>query len=276
MNTESFHCDSAGQGSLPDVPKNSIACTFCAGELIGVENGLPHRCPHCNKELRPATDSLLSNLWYALRRMFSYSGRATCKEFWVSIIPISILGCIFLAAFCIESGFWFYSDGGHNVELYVGIILLIFLVALVISSCCLTARRLHDIGFSAYWAVLGCIFSIAAFVSYMVPFISLIHGYVEALDAYITLISETSFVSEENEIVSAEFLAMLCGIDQPSLPSHQVNYLIYTWYPYSVRILLNLLYTADIIISGFLFVSCFIDSQRGANQYGLSRKYPIA
>jgi uncharacterized membrane protein YhaH (DUF805 family) len=276
MNSESFHCDSAGQGTLPDVPKIGIACTFCAGELVGIEETLPHCCPHCHKELRPASDSLWSNLWYGMRRLLSCSGRATCKEFWVSMILIWIFTCIAILAFCINLGFCFDSDGYINFYLFTGAVIALFLLLLIISQCCLMTRRLHDIGFRGYWALLGCILSVSAFASYIVPFVSLLYDYLQAFDAYLMILSDLSFVSAENEIVSSEFLGMLCGLDEPSLSGNQINYLVYTWYPYSMRILLNFLYTADIIISGFLFVSCFIDSQRGTNQYGLSRKYPIA
>lgn len=273
MFSESSAHDSAGQGSLPEVPKAGIACTFCAGEIVGIEEGLPHRCPHCHKELRPASDSWLSYLWFAMRRMFSCCGRATRKEFWILTILLSIFASAALIAICVDTACWLDSDDCDMVYLYAGAGLVLILLLLALGQCCLTVRRLHDIGFSGYLVLLACMLSVASFISYIVPFVSIIRDFYDAYVNYIVMLSQLSFV--ENEIASAEELAVLCGLAEPDL-EHQMNYLIYTWYSYSVRVLLNILYTADIIISGFLFVSCFIDSQCGTNKYGLSRKYPFA
>ena len=89
---------SAGQGSLPEVPGSRVNCDKCDAGL-SLENGrLPYKCPVCKKVLRAASDSIFSNLLFALRRGFSISGRSTRAEFWTADIITSVLFLILLFA----------------------------------------------------------------------------------------------------------------------------------------------------------------------------------
>ncbi len=71
------------------------SCPRCGLELSDhlVEGLLPARCPRCTRALRAETSSIWSNFCLAIRNYAEFSGRATRKEFW-SFTLIVILGYI--------------------------------------------------------------------------------------------------------------------------------------------------------------------------------------
>jgi len=72
-----------------------------------------------------------------LKRMFSFSGRASRKEYWLYSIGIVLVMILNLALLQI-------SD-------YLGIIVVPVVIALLVASLATTFRRLHDLGLSGFW-----------------------------------------------------------------------------------------------------------------------------
>jgi uncharacterized membrane protein YhaH (DUF805 family) len=87
--------------------------------------------------------------WYmeALRKYAEFSGRSRRKEFWM----FTLINAVVIFAMAFASAF--YKD---NINPF-GIILLVYILAIVIPSLALTIRRLHDIGRSGWWIFISLV-----------------------------------------------------------------------------------------------------------------------
>lgn len=84
--------------------------------------------------------------WYlkALKNYGNFSGRATRKEYWIFILSNIII-------------FWLLVFLSSFSEVLVAIIALLFILVMIIPSYSVGARRLHDIGKTGWWQLLGFI-----------------------------------------------------------------------------------------------------------------------
>ena len=76
---------------------------------------------------------------------FDFSGRATRQQYWMFVFYAGLLLSIVVIAF-------FLSDNSSFLFLLLGLFLLI-----LIPSYAIQVRRLHDIGWSGWWALLNLI-----------------------------------------------------------------------------------------------------------------------
>ena len=98
-----------------------------------------------------------------LRKLFSFSGRSTVKQYWLTILElfgIQVALCILLAL-----GFALFKDSPMAFlwSILVGLLYL----ASVVAAYANLFRRLHDLGLSGWWALYLSLFGLPAiFCSY--------------------------------------------------------------------------------------------------------------
>jgi uncharacterized membrane protein YhaH (DUF805 family) len=82
--------------------------------------------------------------WFiqALKKYADFKGRARRKEFWMDILFYIII----MVVLGIVDGIIGASMGGG-----IGILTLIYLLAMLVPTLAVTVRRLHDIGKSGWW-----------------------------------------------------------------------------------------------------------------------------
>ena len=266
----------AGQGSLPAVPCETAHCDQCNAQLNLECGRLPYKCPTCRKVLRPFKDTVFSNLLFALRRGFSISGRSTRKEFWTADIITSILFLGLLVLVFPLFVLWVECDGFLNLYLcLIGFSLLGVLIILVYQYC-ISVRRLHDIGYSGWWAVLSAVFSITNVLFFLVPFCYSSYQEISFCTEYSSLISELSVIDDEACIMYAEELTNMCGI-APDFSEGDLEIRLrhpLHGYPFYFSIIDRIVFVLNAVLATLLLVSFFMDSQKGRNKYGLSQKYP--
>ncbi len=70
-------------------------CPRCQNELPGLnaEGQLPASCPRCMRSLRPNKPGIWANFCLAIRNYFEFTGRATRAEYW-SLTLVTLLGYI--------------------------------------------------------------------------------------------------------------------------------------------------------------------------------------
>lgn len=98
-----------------------------------------------------------------IKKYFTFSGRATRSEFWWFYLFTSLVvyGSIFL-------GIWLYPN---NPEIVFGICGVLTLL-LIIPNLSVNVRRLHDVGKSGWFLLIGLIPYIGAFIlliQYLTP-----------------------------------------------------------------------------------------------------------
>lgn len=78
-----------------------------------------------------------------LKRYFDFKGLATRKEYWLFFFFIVLFNIVFSI---IDA-----ATGMIDIESGVGVFSTIFTLLIFIPSLAIAARRLHDVGFSAWW-----------------------------------------------------------------------------------------------------------------------------
>ena len=270
----------AGQGSLPKVPGCKVKCDKCNAELSFENAKLPYKCPACKKVLRPVSDSIFSNLLFAFRRGFSISGRSTRKEYWTADIITSILLITLAILFIPLFQQWCESDGFINTPLYLILACCFGCFLIVLYQFCIAARRLHDIGRSAWWLFLASILGLVNILFYLVPLGLDIYSVVHFYNEHYELMNDLMFLDDEQCIMYAEELAGICSLDTPVVADWmhirtRLNHPLHG-YPIYFSLIDRTVFILNSILCVLLTIALFIDSQKGSNKYGLSHKYPVA
>ena len=92
--------------------------------------------------------------WYeyytdvVIKKFFCFEGRARRKEFWMFVLCNAIVAAILGAL---------DSVIGVKIANSIGILVLIYDLAILLPSLGVCVRRLHDIGKSGWWLLLGLI-----------------------------------------------------------------------------------------------------------------------
>lgn len=259
------------------------SCVHCGAEQEGY-NLLPS-CPSCGAAQAPVNSSMWSFFCLALRRLLSFRGRSQRKEYWsfclfggLILLLLPVMSTI-LELFCFVFSVTLPTDGFQYFSVIVGVGILLTYPLLV--------RRLHDIGLSGWWVILP--FAVTVYSqSYMayermswsdIP----VERKVSNTDEVMSMEElrkkhpEIKFpegegevrVVSRREIRSARYRSAEGEAAKERLTDSLGIYRVLTWVNAVVAMLNNL------IIVGIIIVGC-IDSQRGANKYGPSSKYPHA
>lgn len=274
-----------GSSCLSGPPGN---CPYCGTEQEGCE--LPPSCPSCGAAQAPKTRSLWSFFCLALRRLFRFKGRSQRKEYWAFVLFYSIILVLVLTvvAFVELIGSGLSPEANLMVSL-PRTIAIYSTIAGILGWLIfpLFVRRLHDIGWSGKWA--------------LIPFVLALYGFVSVVSATFHLPAPevTEQVEQDSRTMSAdefrklhpEFLsAGVQGevrytqrrivrrthavVPQMEDFNKQLNY------PFGDTPVMATLATVmrwlNNLVSLLVIVIACIDSQRGANKYGPSYKYPRA
>lgn len=250
-----------GAAAMPPAPQMGPgACPDCGTPLETQDDMLPPRCPACGRILRPENDTLWANAMMALKQYATLSGRATRKEYWSFVLYqfLLLFGlCMLFVAFLVWTVI-LKSEGMDAIPqavaccVILGIIALAAL-ALAIPCWCLTVRRLHDMGQSGYWALANIILSVLCSVLAGITIARGLEGAFAAAPA-------------DQDAVGCMQTVVCCMRDMES----QENIIAAGAFGI-VRSLCELLSN---ILGIVIFVMMFLDSVRGPNKYGPSRKYP--
>ena len=269
----------AGQGSLPEVPGSRVNCDKCDAGL-SLENGrLPYKCPVCKKVLRAASDSIFSNLLFALRRGFSISGRSTRAEFWTADIITSVLFLILLFAPLL----YLLNDNGSflNSPLYFILTCIFGCFLILVYQICISVRRLHDIGRSGWWVLLSIILAAVNLAFFFVPLGVELYNLSIYYNDYYELMEDLMIIDDEKCIMLTSELMSICSIPEPALVRDwlhletRLNHPLHG-YPIYFSLIDRTVFILNSILSVLLVIAFFQDSQKGSNKYGLSQKYPVA
>lgn len=87
--------------------------------------------------------------WFlkALRQYVVFGGRSRRKEYWYFLLVYLL---IYMVLGAIDTLFgWFNKEAGF------GLLSGVFMATMILPSLSVAARRLHDIGYSAWWLLLG-------------------------------------------------------------------------------------------------------------------------
>ncbi len=96
--------------------------------------------------------------WYleVLKKYAVFSGRARRQEYWYFALFNMIISIIIAVIDAVA--------GTYNPETGMGMLGIIYAIALLIPTLAVTFRRLHDTGHSAWWLLIGIIPLIGAIV----------------------------------------------------------------------------------------------------------------
>ncbi|MBQ2379364.1 MAG: DUF805 domain-containing protein [Akkermansia sp.] len=250
---------------LPPLPQKIGSCPACKQELPDGESGqLPTECPHCGFRLRPANDTTWQYIRFGLSRLFTWRGRATRKEYWSTwfALLIGTLPLLFLSflTFTVCTAISLSKHTGTALTaaewasditmlpawITIGIFLIYELwTAIVLIS--MTVRRLHDIGRSGWIFLAACIASIMwqAYYYYKIA-ISIAAVNWKLIFAIEDTISRNERIKEITT---------------------DLNMVAYEGWGAA-------LYLINMALGLLIFVLMLMDSERGANKYGPSSKYP--
>lgn len=258
---------------LPDVPGMEVPCELCGASIEAGQGSLPLNCPKCGKRLRPRSSSTWNTFTFVLfHRLLTFRGRATRKEFWTFSIFIHLLfATLGIGAFLFFIGSLDLYAGTlfRNFLIFAGFIYFTFIL-FSIPCVSLGVRRLHDIGISGKWAVFFAIIASVEFFLYIAQVGHSLYDFSSYMEDRIWFEENTILVSPEHYLWVES-----CG-DQFSLCSEpefesQLHHFSDSLEPSSP--LLMILSAVSSSLAFFLLVSAFIDSTKGRNQYGISRKY---
>lgn len=256
------------------------SCVRCGAEQEGI-NLLPS-CSSCGAAQAPVNSSMWSFFCLALRRLLSFRGRSQRKEYWSFCLFGGLILLLLPVMSTVLNLFSLFYSGTFPT---CGI--QFFVVGGILLTYPLLARRLHDIGLSGWWVILPFVITVYS-QSYMayelmswsdIP----VERKVSNTDEVMSMEElrkkhpeiklpegegEVRVVSRR-EIRSARYRSAEGEAAKERLTDSLGIYRVLTWVNAVVAMLNNL------IIVGIIIVGC-IDSQRGANKYGPSSKYPHA
>lgn len=243
-----------------------VPCELCAS-LVSLEQGnLPLTCPHCGKRLRPATNSMWSHfIFVLLHRPFTRKGRATRKEYWsyvfFSSIPYIVITLII--------GFVILPHTLSSIRLFLvsfSILTLLYMLPLV----SLTARRLHDFGISGFISHLYYAISFLELGIFSFAALNFLETYNNSYESFVWITEYAWPVSAEYSLDFDSEYTLLCNEEyvQETLMASEDEIDSLSEAP-----LMLLLSGVSSCLGFFLLIAAFINSEKGSNKYGISRKY---
>ncbi len=229
-------------------------CPTCHGALEMDGPDLPPVCPSCGRRLRPEKEGIWSNFKLALSQYARFSGRATRAEYW-SYILVSTLISLFFYMLAEAAGIMAVASmeasltnmqGSPREELFVQ----------VLQSAPMTGMSLLFFAAIILYVLSGLFFIIPSFsvMTRRLHDVGWSGWWIVAMYAPLLLVVGGS--------IGCVYL--LSGANPVEAPDLQTMIAV---------ILIS--YLVMLIIGILIFVLSLLDSRRGPNKYGPSRKYPM-
>lgn len=257
------------------------SCARCGAEQEGY--ALPPSCPSCGAAQAPVDSSMWSFFCLALRRLLSIRGRSQRKEYW-SFYLFGVLILLLLLSFIFSP---FNSIPSMTLPADWFCIFYFITGVGVLLTYPLLVRRLHDIGLSGWWVMIP--FAITVYSQCHVAYSKMmwtdipVERKVSNTDEVMSLEElrkkhpEIKFPEGEGEvrvISRREVRSARYRSGHREEGTDNLNQALglsrgMVWLNAIISVLSRLVWV------GILIVAC-IDSQRGANKYGPSSKYPHA
>ncbi len=222
-------------------------CPVCRGAIpLG---DLPEKCPHCSHRLGATHAGFFADMLRPFFLYFTIRGRATRREYWSFSLTFGVLDTLLSIYF---SGMLMIApliarcevpNKFADILLWGGGISGALWLLLFVPYCTVTARRLHDINYSAWWMGASVVINFLTYVTVAL------------------IIEEVASVLELPRILDGDLTRQTMA--------ELLERVIAPWR--SLAEVLGLLGNALGIL---IFVFCLLDSQRGSNKYGPSSKYP--
>lgn len=258
---------------LPEVPGIEVPCEMCGASIQMVQGGLPLNCPKCGKRLRPRSSSIWNSFSFVLfHRLLTFRGRATRKEYWTFGIITSFLFAVLgiSAVLFYVSNFDLYIDTlFQDFLIFAGSIFFLFILFSVPNTC-IGARRLHDIGISGKWALLFVIIVSVEFFLYIAQVSSSVYELSLFIQDSIWFDENIILVSHEHYLFIDSFGDRFSLCSEPEFENQLLRFRDSLVTRSALMIVLNIISSS---LAFFLLVTAFIDSTKGRNKYGISRKY---
>ncbi len=95
--------------------------------------------------------------WYlkVWKNYFNFNGRARRREYWIFVLMNSAIGVVLSTLENLLSLFFLTVIAGTLVK--IGILTLLFNLAILIPSIAVGIRRMHDVGKSGWWLLIPII-----------------------------------------------------------------------------------------------------------------------
>ncbi len=250
-----------------DAPEVSLTpgqvgnCPTCQRSLEqDVQAGqLPVRCLNCGRALRPEKAGIWANFCLALRNYFKFSGRATRAEYW-SFQLVNFLICMgFLAVltvcfFIMMGALLQQGDSGSLAQALENEQELDALVETMLANNGITLA----------------ITSIILLLTYLLIILWTLFTFIPNISVMVRRLHDAGW----SGLWVLAYLCM-CLIAPALLIPLEIASANGSVSATTLLGFFGLIYTAIYGFAIFLFVLTLIDSQRGANAYGPSRKYPL-
>ncbi len=249
-------------------------CPHCGAEQVGFQ--LASSCPSCGAAQAPKDSSLWGFFCLALRRLFCFKGRAQRKEYWAYVL-FSFLFILLSNVLIAVLMFGEWMKMSILITVYNSLVGLLFYPLL--------ARRSHDIGLSGWWIILPFVLSLFSNITTVNVLIT------DSLPAVTTLAEEESgtmtqdafrkkypdinLSERQGEIhysIRRERRTASATLREIEGMSNRLNYPFGT--SPAMKTVARMLSLLNFVVSILVLLTACIDSQRGANKYGPSSKYP--
>lgn len=172
-----------GMQPYMNIPETAGPCPNCNREIaLNGKPELPERCPNCDYLLRPADPtSLWQSFLVAMKKSFTFKGRATRMEYWslylfgslISMamsLPLSVAEVVSLSPeqlLADDESYMFTEEYWSSMAGVCQILQLAVSLIFTIPQISAGVRRLHDIGKSGWW--LGSLWlSIMAIIGFLI------------------------------------------------------------------------------------------------------------
>lgn len=245
-------------------------CPTCHKALTCEEDTLPPTCPHCCADLGRADAGIFTHFFRGFCRGAQLKGRDTRAAYWSFALPVGAAAyiCTILSiAFYISAIFFDLPACKETFDEHIDEISVahtslwtlavtgtFITVALLVPLYTAGVRRLHDTGHSAWWMsmlYLTTALLIVWFSYYLCIGISPIF-----LEVF-----QNPDICEDEAALNALIQNHIQNISPSSI-----------W----MSALPTLINWVNIFLHIFVLIFCLTDSQKGANKYGPSPKYPHA
>ncbi len=244
---------------IPPLPRAVGQCPSCKRELSNDLSGnkLPSRCPGCGTDLYPAKRGIWGNFRHAIRNAANFKGRATRAEYWSFILVSAIIFILLHISVAIAA-----LVGTFITSVVTGTFLPDANIPLSEQNITPAGDSFGIVPLSIL--IIGVVVIIGWLLYMIVPAYSVLTRRLHDAGWSGWWIILQLFINFLMPIIA--LLVPICIVSAGGSESSSIGV-------YDIILNCNSLISFGLGI--LIFVLTLVDSQRGANKYGPSSKYPL-